>query len=197
MGFDGIRPVQMHRPRRLNRRAGGASRDRGSSSRSPRSTSSVVSSIGMPSRSIRCFALAHFVAAILERRVLAARAPLLADLAQPLRMDRQPEQPVLVRQHRRAAARGRRSRRASAENSPRGCRTAARDRATSASCRSAKRRPGSPAPAELARGGAVVVRLREVDRVHPREVLVAVGDAVRAAGRVRALRAELGLERRR
>ena len=40
---------------------------------------------------------------------------------------------------------------------------------------------------EVARRRAVVVRLREVDRLHAREVLVAVGDAVRAAGRVRAL----------
>ena len=39
------------------------------------------------------------------------------------------------------------------------------------------------------------MRLREVDGVHPREILVAVGNPVRAAGRMRALGAELGLER--
>ena len=35
--------------------------------------------------------LAHLVAAVLERRVLAVRPPLVADLAQPLRVDRQAE----------------------------------------------------------------------------------------------------------
>src|SRR4051812_5763604 len=39
------------------------------------------------------------------------------------------------------------------------------------------------------------MRLREVDRLHAREILVAVGDAVRASGGMRALGPELGLER--
>ena len=98
--------------------------------------------------------LAHLVAAIVERRVLAARAPLLADLAQALGLDREPEQPLACAARSSAAACGRRSRRASAENSRRGCRTAARGRATSASCRSARRRPGSPAPCARSRVAA-------------------------------------------
>ncbi len=49
---------------------------------------------------------------------------------------------------------------------------------------------------EVARVRAVVMRLGEVDRLHPREIILAVGDAVGAARRVRALGLELGLERR-
>src|SRR5205823_13345619 len=49
--------------------------------------------------------------------------------------------------------------------------------------------------AELAGCRAVVVRLREVDRLHASEILMAVGDAMRTTRGVRALRAELGFER--
>ena len=45
--------------------------------------------------------LAHLVAAVLERRVLAVRPPLVADLRQPLRVDGQAEALRLVRRQRR------------------------------------------------------------------------------------------------
>ena len=57
-------------------------------------------------------ALAHLVAAVLQRRVLAVRAPLGADVVEPLRVDGEPEQPVAPAAAPSRAAAGRRNRRA-------------------------------------------------------------------------------------
>ena len=180
----------------LNTRAAAASPCAGSSSRFPRSTSRWCRATECPRISQEVVALADLVAAILERRVLAAGPALLADPVQPLGVDGETEQPVAMgKQRRRQAAVGevvgrqRKVRRADAElqrEIERGRRLAAAGDADQDHLRLG----------EIARRRAVVVRLREVDRVHPREVLVAVGDAVRASGRVRALGVELDLERR-
>src|SRR5688500_19572940 len=126
-------------------------------------------------------------ATVVEGSVLAARPALFADLARALGRDRQSEQLVLVLadRARQLAIDGvvggqREVRRADAELQ-----------------REIERRWRLPAArdadqdhlglGEVARRRTVVVRLREVDRLHPREVFVGVGDAVRAARRVRAL----------
>ena len=48
----------------------------------------------------KVLAFAHLVTAVLDRSILAARTALLANLVQPLRIDREAEQPVLVREDR-------------------------------------------------------------------------------------------------
>jgi hypothetical protein len=99
---------------------------------------------------------------------------------QPVRVDRQAEEPVAMTEDRARQApprevigRQREVRRANAE-----LQREVERRRRLAAARDADQdhlRLG-----ELARRCAVVVRLREVDRLHPREILVAVGDAVRA-----------------
>ena len=139
---------------------------------------------------------AHFVPAVVELRIAAARPPLLANFAQPLGLNGEAEQPLAQRRHRSGQAsigevvgRQREVRRADAE-----LQRQVQRRRRLAAARYADE--DHLCLVEVARRRAVVVRLREIDRLHAREILVAVGDSVRASRGVRALGAELRLERR-
>ena len=114
--------------------------------------------------------LAHFVAAIVERRVAAAGPPRLADLLQPLRIDRQPEQAVAVRQDRRRQLVvdeivGR-QRKIGGEHAE--LQREIERRRRLAAARDADQ--DHLRLAQIARRRAVVVRLGEVDRLHAREI---------------------------
>jgi L-fuconolactonase len=141
------------------------------------------------------FGLVNLVAAIFQRRIF-ARRPRALGICCSRRVDRQAEQLVAVRQDRpgqlfvdEIVGCQRKIRREYAElqrEIERGRRlAAARDADQNQLCLG-----------QIARRRAVVVRLREVDRLHAREILEAVGDAMCAPGRMRRLGAELGLQRR-
>src|SRR5215467_1468438 len=138
---------------------------------------------------------AYLVAAVFQLRVFAVRPPGLTDLLQALGIDRQSEQAIPIRKHRRwqlavdeVVGRQRKVPRENAELQ----REIKRGRRLPAARYADENELGL---GEIARGRAVVVRLREVDRLHAREILHRVRDAVRAACGVRRLRIELRLER--
>jgi hypothetical protein len=138
---------------------------------------------------------AHLVAAVVERGVFASRAPLVADVVQPLRVDGEAEALLLVRHHR--------------TGQPSALEVLGNERIVrcldAVLHRQVQRRGRLAAAAhadedhigclQVLRRLAVVVRQREVDGLDAVGVLLALGDVGEAPDAVVRRHAELGLER--